>query len=229
MPCDAVSWLLPDLAAGELSDEEADALESHLEGCPACRAELATLTTRYMLGELGEGVADDDTPAAWTPANDPGDAPQRWMWLGWVAAAASMLLWVLARPPEPGVVSLGAGEGSPPALERAAPALRPLVEAQGLRLPLAGEVGEGERLLVSAEGARVFARWPGGAVELLPEEGGVLGWPPASVPPDHVDLIGISEDAPPPSEVELGAPDWLRRLRARGEPFSHLEVRWAPR
>ncbi len=52
---------LVDYAVGKLSDEDADALAAHLDGCPSCQAELAALPEAddSLIGRLREPSSSD--------------------------------------------------------------------------------------------------------------------------------------------------------------------------
>ena len=87
-PNAAVRDLLPDLVQGHLDPSRAAMVESHLEGCPDCRAEVALL--RELRGSFSRTPALDF--AAIAAAVPPYRAPVRRSWAGWRTAAAITIL-----------------------------------------------------------------------------------------------------------------------------------------
>lgn len=97
--------LLPDYALEDLSPEEARLIETHLGGCPLCRAELYDLRENPV--RLAESVPQAPAPPGnWEKiqarlAREPADAvpapPSRSVWQTWLVAAsllvAAMGLW----------------------------------------------------------------------------------------------------------------------------------------
>jgi hypothetical protein len=96
MNCDRAREHLPLLVYGDLAPEDAVAVENHLEGCPACRNELAALRQlRQALDAVPEPVVRVDLPrlyarAAWERERQ----VRRWrrMALAFGAVAALVLL-----------------------------------------------------------------------------------------------------------------------------------------
>jgi len=88
--------LIPGYAVDALAPEEARALEEHVEGCEACRRELAAL--RDTAAELAAGlsqVAPPDTlraRALGAARSRPGRGAVRRPWAAWALAAAAILI-----------------------------------------------------------------------------------------------------------------------------------------
>jgi hypothetical protein len=65
MRCEDISDKLPDYLAGRSEPAERSAIESHLEGCPACRSETEGLASTWgLLGAIPAPSADSDAMRA---------------------------------------------------------------------------------------------------------------------------------------------------------------------
>jgi anti-sigma factor RsiW len=97
--CSALEPLLSLHASGALEPEEAARLDTHLEGCPACRADLAAARELLGLVRLPAPTAAETLVLADLPSRTLGDLRRRErrrglgrrLLVGWAVAAAVLL------------------------------------------------------------------------------------------------------------------------------------------
>jgi hypothetical protein len=125
LDCTDIQAMLSALVDGELDADRRHGAERHLAGCEACRTLLSEAEGLELL--VAAAVGHEDRPATLPPgfedavlrriAGEPARAPHSWRgWLGWVTAAAAILLlglvWWLDGSSAPPV---GPAPGAPPA------------------------------------------------------------------------------------------------------------------
>ncbi len=143
---------------GEMDHQRSEAFASHLDGCPACRAEVDEL--EHAAG-LCRQVREDPVPEpVWTrhlqlePECDRGPWWSR-PWLLWAPAAAgavALLLWLVVGRPWVGPEPAPAPEPAPPVV----PVIEPERPTPALALEIVEKTGQVQLRSANAVGTRPF-------------------------------------------------------------------------